>query len=426
MEKRDFPFAPRVSILTAGRDPHYSLGLASALAARAVNFDFIGGDDQASIDLRQSARVNFVNLRGDSKETAPLWQKIRRVLVYYFRLVAYAATSRAGVFHILWNNKFELFDRTLLMVFYKWCGKKIAFTAHNVNAGRRDGCDSFLNRLSLRAQYRLCDRIFVHTDKMKNELISDFRVPENRIVMIPFGINDAVPRTALAGAEARRQIGLNASDRVILFFGNIAPYKGLEYLVEAFETIARQDPLARLVVAGQPKGPPAYWTGIQKIIADKFPAGRVIQKIEYICDADIEAYFKAADVLVLPYVSIFQSGVLFLGYSFGLPVIATDVGSLKEGIVEGKTGFVCEPQNAADLARAIQFYFRSDLFCDLESRRHEILSYAIKKHSWSEVSAVTWAVYEELLRENESPRPLPREERNDETLGLNSHSGLQQ
>ena len=74
---------------------------------------------------------------------------------YYVRLVRYAATAKPKLFHILWNNKFELFDRTVLMLYYKLLGKSIVFTAHNVNAGKRDSNDSWLNRLSLKIQYQL-------------------------------------------------------------------------------------------------------------------------------------------------------------------------------------------------------------------------------------------------------------------------------
>ena len=94
---------------------------------------------------------------------------------------------------------------------------------------------------------------------------------------------------------------------------------------------------------------------------------RVIEKIEYVPDEATELYFKAADVLVLPYVRVFQSGVLFLGYSFGLPVIAADVGSLKEEIVEGKTGFVFKPQDSSDLARTIDCISRAICFANSAS-----------------------------------------------------------
>jgi glycosyltransferase involved in cell wall biosynthesis len=108
-------------------------------------------------------------------------------------------------------------------------------------------------------------------------------------------------------------------------------------------------------------------------------------------------YFKAADALVLPYTEIFQSGVLFLGYSFGLPVLAADVGSMREDIVEGETGFVFEKQDAVDLARAVDRYFSSDLYRSLSARRKVIQDYANERHSWEKVSLITRGVYRKVL-----------------------------
>ena len=122
----------------------------------------------------------------------------------------------------------------------------------------------------------------------------------------------------------------------------------------------------------------------------------IIERIEHIPDEEVELYFKAADVLIVPYVHIFQSGVPFLAYSFGLPVIATDVGSLREDIVEGRTGFVCQPRDSSDLARTIDKYFESELFRDLENRRLEIKEYANERYSWNKVAAITTAVYSNL------------------------------
>ncbi|HTV42201.1 MAG TPA: glycosyltransferase family 4 protein [Candidatus Sulfotelmatobacter sp.] len=416
-------FDPNISVLTGGKDPHYSYGLASTLAAAGVQLDLIGGNEFEIFAWPPAIR--FLNLRGDQCKNAGLLNKMRRVLIYYARLLLYAARSKARIFHILWNNKFELFDRTLLMVFYKMLGKKIAFTAHNINAGQRDGSDSRLNRASLRLQYRLCDLIFVHTNKMKAELLSEFGVPADKIVRIPFGINNAVPHTGMTREQARIRLGLRPEDKVLLFFGSIAPYKGLHYLVEAFDTIATHDPSARLMIAGYLKDHGDYWNQIQESLRSKSWRDRVIHKIEYIPDGEIEVYFKAADVSVLPYVHIFQSGIFFLAYSFGLPVIATDVGSLKEDIIEGETGMICEPRNAADLTRAIQKYFQSDLYRHPESRRREILSFANKKHSWSEVISITTAAYQGMLREVDHPDQLLEHEGNDETFSLNSHSGIQ-
>jgi D-inositol-3-phosphate glycosyltransferase len=387
----------RISLLTGGRDKPYALGLVMALAAAGIQIDFVGSDELDSPELRGNPQINFLNLRGDQSIEVGLLPKIARVLVYYFRLISYAATARPKIFHILWNNKFEYFDRTLLMLYYKCLGKKIVFTAHNVNICERDGNDSFLNRLSLKIQYRLCDHILVHTEKMKNKLVSAFAVPEAKVVVIPLGINNTVPNTTLTCLEARQRLGLSEADHVILFFGSIAPYKGLEYLVAAFAAISKRNSPYRLVIAGKPKGRPNYWSELQDLIAGSGVSGRIVQKIEFIPDAETEVFFKAADVLVLPYKHIFQSGVLFLGYSFGLPVIAADVGSLKEEIVEGKTGFVFESKNAGALMVALKSYFESDLYEQLNIRRREIQDFANDRYSWNKVVAITTAAYSKFL-----------------------------
>ena len=106
------------------------------------------------------------------------------------------------------------------------------------------------------------------------------------------------------------------------------------------------------------KGQRDHWNKVQHQIAHYGIRNQIIERIEHIPDEEVELYFKAADVLVIPYVHIFQSGLPFLAYSFGLPIIATDVGSLRQEIVEGKTGFLCRPQDSSDLARAIEKLLR--------------------------------------------------------------------
>jgi D-inositol-3-phosphate glycosyltransferase len=386
-----------VSLLTGGTDRPYVFGLVSALIAQGVTLDLIGSDDLNFSEFSNNDRVRFLNLRGDQRSDAHVIAKIRRVLNYYWKLIGYVAKSEPRVFHILWNNKFEHFDRTVLMFYYRLLGKKIALTVHNVNARERDGKDTWMNRLTLRLQYRLSDRIFVHTEKMKHDLVGEFRVAEDRVTVIPFGINNAVPNTRLTETEARQQLGVRAEDRTILFFGNITPYKGLEYLAEAFRRLAQTDERYRLIIAGRPNEPRSYWTAIRESL-DRAPLKeRVLLRDHFVPDSETEVYFKAADVLVLPYKYIYQSGVLCLGYSFGLPVLAADVGSLKDDIIEGKTGFVFRPEDSVALATAIEDYFKSDLYRHLNSRRHEIHDFALQNHSWEDVGRKTVTAYSALL-----------------------------
>jgi D-inositol-3-phosphate glycosyltransferase len=386
-----------VALLTGGGDKHYALGLATALVSKGASLDVIGSDDLDCPEFHGS-RVNFLNLRGDQETEVSFLKKVSRILLYYAKLISYVTTAKPRIFHILWNNKFEWLDRTLLMLYYKALGRKIVLTAHNVNRSKRDSKDSPLNRITLRIQYRLANYVFVHTEKMKADLIQEFDVHADHVGVIPYGINNAVPNTKLSPIEARRRLGIPASQKTMLFFGNIAPYKGLEYLTSAFQQAfaSRGDYL--LIIAGWPKNCESYWSAIQKSIREDVQNGRILLKAEYISDEETEVYFKAADVIVLPYRYIYQSGILFMGYRFGLPVLAADVGSLKEDIIDGETGFVFRPEDPADLARTIELYFTSDLFANLSSRRRQIEEFATRRHSWDIVGQLTINVYSELLR----------------------------
>lgn len=390
-----------VSLLTGGFDKPYAFGLATALAGKGLRVDVIGSDDIDCPQMQETEGIRFLNFQAGWRPDVGLAKKIWRVLGLYARLLRYASGESPRVFHILWNGKLTYFDRTFLMLLYRLWGKRIAYTAHNVNTARRDGTDAWLNRKTLGMQYRLVDRIFVHTVQMQAELTSEYGVPQTSVCVIPFGINNAVPHTDLQPREAKRRLGLGERERVVLFFGRIQPYKGLEYLVEALELLQTRtgDCGYRLIIAGEPKKEhTGYWSKIKERIDAGSLRESVLQRIQFIPDEDTELYFKAADVLMLPYSGIYQSGVLFLGYSFGLPVIATDVGTFPQEVISGETGFLCRRQDPSDLARAIEEYFDSPLYRALGVKRGAIQAHALAKNSWDAVAALTIEVYQELLR----------------------------
>lgn len=403
VQKRAIPdsrLGIEIGLLTGCQDRPYAFGLAMALAAKGVEVEVIGGDEQDSAEFHTTPGVQFLNLRGSQKQTGSFSKKLAKLLSYYAKLMGYARKSDSAILHILWNNKFEAFDRTALMLYYKMCGKKIAFTAHNVNQARRDGNDSLLNRVTLKIQYHLTDHIFAHTQKMKDELCQDFGVDEKAVTVIRHPINDAFPDTALTPDEAKKQLGIGADEKTILFFGRLRPYKGLEQLLDAYEQLMSRGTNYRLIIASEPKkGSEEYLETIEKAVRRVNQDGRVISRIEFIPDRDMELYLKAADLLVLPYKEIFQSGVLFLSYTFGLPVVCSDVGSFREEIVEGETGYLCRPNDVTDLAKTIEKYFESDLYKNLAAKRPELREYARKNHSWEAVAELTRNAYEQVLKE---------------------------
>lgn len=395
-----------VSILTGGIDPHYAFGLATALVSKGACLDVVGSDVVDTPEIHRTERIRFLNLQRSLPAGATPLRRAWEVCAFYVRLIRYTTTTKAKVFHILWNNKLQLLDRTVLMAYHKALGKKIALTAHNVNTNKRDGTDTPLNRLTLKFQYRLADHIFVHTEQMKAELLQDFGVRGGAVTVIPYGINNCVPDTGLTPQGAKRCLGLSGRHKTLLFFGRIGPYKGLELLAAAFRSVAAKSDDYRLIIAGNTKkGGEAYLDGIRESLRDEIDRGMVISKIQYIPDEEIEKYFKAADAVAMPYTQIYQSGILFLAYRFGTPVIATDIGSFREDVIEGETGFLSQPGDAGDFARAIESYFSSAVYRKLDQRREAIRREANARHSWDVVGEMTRNVYTSLCQRSSKTFP---------------------
>jgi len=191
---------------------------------------------------------------------------------------------------------------------------------------------------------------------------------------------------------------------VLLFFGRITPYKGLEYLLAAFRQLSLQDASYRLLIAGRPDGSHEYWARLRQEIREYRGPGMIVAKDEFIPDDEIEVYFKAADALVLAYRHIYQSGILFLGHSFGLPVLASDVGSFRDEIIEGKTGLIFPSEDVAGLIKSIERYFASDLYLNLEYRREAIRDHVRQAHSWETVGRMTNNIYSQLLCGSRAPQ----------------------
>jgi glycosyltransferase involved in cell wall biosynthesis len=154
---------------------------------------------------------------------------------------------------------------------------------------------------------------------------------------------------------------------------------------------------------------------IRRAIADGSGADRIVCRLEYIPDDETEVYFKAADVLVLPYRSIFESGLIFLAYRFGVPVIASDTGSFREELTNSGAGVVFEAGNSAALAGNLDGFFKSDLYKDATKHRQRIREYANARNSWGTVGEITERVYNGLLKDRVRLAEVPSQLRSEES-----------
>jgi D-inositol-3-phosphate glycosyltransferase len=388
----------KVSILNAGQQTDYLYGLVSGLSEiPSLTIEVVDSDSSIGV-IDTFPRTTLFNLRGDNLSPQSLVTKAWSITRYYLRLLWYTANTPSEIFHIQWENSISLFDRTVLILYYKLFRKKLIHTAHNIDKDARDGRTAFHRRISLKIMYHLMDCIIVHTQKMKEELCLFFHVAPQKVVVIHHGINNRIARRGLTQKEARGKLGMEPDALVILFFGQIDEYKGVDKLIDAVSLLVKENPAVVLVVAGKPKRQLNYTAKLKSQAAEILPEKNVLFRLQFIPVDEVELYFAAADCLVLPYTSIYQSGVIFLAYRFGLPIIATDIGSFREDVIEGVTGFICRPDNAEDLKAKLAIFFDSTLFRLHEQTRQYIMEFAERKYSWSDIGRQTYDVYEKILK----------------------------
>ncbi len=217
------------------------------------------------------------------------------------------------------------------------------------------------------------DAFITMSDKVKDDL--QIFAPAKPNLLVPHPLYDNFGE-AVSQTEARNFLGINLSDRVLLYFGFIRKYKGLDLLFDALK-ILRADPATadiKLLVAGE-------FYDNRKIYDEQIAANGILENLvlrtEFIPDNEVKYYLCAADAVVQPYRNATQSGVTPLAYHFEKPMIVTNVGGLPALVPNNKVGLVAEP-TAESIAEKIAAFFKkgADAFVPgiIEEK---------KKYSWS-------------------------------------------
>jgi glycosyltransferase involved in cell wall biosynthesis len=218
------------------------------------------------------------------------------------------------------------------------------------------------------------DGFVVMSDSVLKDLLS--LKPDAKYLRIDHPLYDHFGKQ-LDRAEACAKLGIDPSKKIILFFGFIRDYKGLDILLDA--TASLSDDYC-VVVAGEVYGSfEKYEQQIKKLgIQNKLKLFN-----QYIGDQEVPLYFSAADVCVLPYKSATQSGITSIAMHFNLPIIATDTGGLKELVQHEKTGLIVDQPDAALLSKSIKRYFDEGM----KQAFAQNLEVEKAKHSWANFAA---------------------------------------
>ncbi|MGX2040717.1 glycosyltransferase family 4 protein [Methylocaldum sp. MU1018] len=200
--------------------------------------------------------------------------------------------------------------------------------------------------------YKAFSAVFIHGEINRNRFLAELKIPPERVHIIRHGVSSLFFSQARQTGAAERY-GIEASDRVVLFFGNLRVSKGVPDLLRAFALVDENDEYrAKLVIAGYPTQSVDV-SELRRLAVDLGIAPRVIFDIRYIPIQEVSELMRLATVVVFPYLSATQSGPLMIAHAFGRPIVATSVGNFPEVVKEGETGFLVPPASPPALAEAI-------------------------------------------------------------------------
>jgi len=255
---------------------------------------------------------------------------------------------------------------TIARLVKRWTGTKVLFICDNVIPHERRIGDTALTRYAFAA----VDSFVVQSGAVEKELKAFY--PRASYELVPHPVYE-IFGTLMPKDKARKELGITG-EHVILFFGYVRRYKGLHILLDAMPSILKSVKV-KLLVVGE------FYDDEQKYrqqIEQKKLGDHVLVHSDYVPNEEVSRYFSAADVVVLPYVSATQSGIVQIAYQFDRPVIATDVGGLAEVVLNEQTGFIVKSEAPEEVANAVVRFYKEGREAEFVRNVHS----EKKKYSW--------------------------------------------
>ncbi|MFH0797817.1 MAG: glycosyltransferase [Candidatus Woesearchaeota archaeon] len=223
---------------------------------------------------------------------------------------------------------------------------KVMFQCHNVLSHERKFFDKFVTKNI----FRLGDYFIVQSKEDRDKLLSLKKDAKVKIAVHP--TYEVFNQKEWNKEDVKQELGLKGD--VILFFGYVRPYKGLMYLVEAMPKILKQKDVTLLIVG-------EFWSPTKEEVVKRLEELGVMNKViivdKYIPNEEVGKYYSASDIVVLPYTSATNSGIVQTAFGLNIPVIVTNEGGLPEVVMDGKTGYIVPTESSDEIARAVvRFY----------------------------------------------------------------------
>ena len=359
--------------------------------------------EHASV-IANSVNVQFISFKriypsvlypgGDLKDdyTFPLISnpnlRVRRRLTWYnpFSWIMEGLFTDGELLHAQWWSPPLALIYFIVCIGFKLRRKPVVFTVHNIFQHDKHHVHEILSRVLL----RLGDHYIVHCESNRRQLSRYFGIQNDRISVIPHGPLDFHVQNGKDREKIRGEIGFDPRDKVILLFGTVRPYKGIDVALRAFPKVLKKIPEARLLIAGKLW---EDWRPYERLIKGLGITDYIKTHLQYIPSNEVCDFFLASDLVILPYHNFdSQSGVGATAISFHKPMIVADTGGLPELVSDQR--YVVPPRDTEALANRI-------VYCLADSSRLDEMSAKAKElaesMAWSVIAEKTISLYERIL-----------------------------
>ena len=319
----------------------YSFSLANALIALNHTVELVADDKKED----RFAKCKIYNKFSSNQKGYGKLRKLIKLFRAYFFSLRKAKSEHFDIVHLQWVQ-FSPVDYLFVRIL-KANGKKIIMTVHDILPFNEKKYDHFFHRKI----YQLCDQIIVQAETNIKRFQDAFPESAHKIHFVPHGHFLTFAETHPMG-QARDYLKIPHQKFVFLFFGQIKKVKGVGVLLKSFSKLLKDKSNAYLVVAGN------TWKDefelYKKIIEEEnLQANNLKLDIRFIPDEEVGYYYSACNIAVLPYLDVYQSGVVQLAYAYKKPVIATSIPAFMEIVENEKTGLLCDANSVQSLCSAM-------------------------------------------------------------------------
>lgn len=358
----------------------------SLAISRLVEIEFISFKNIYPAFLYPGGSLKKDDTFPGHRETSNITE--RRYITWYNPLswIMEGLFTKGRLLHAQWWSPPLVFIYLTICLFYKLRRRPVVITVHNILQHE----ERILFKPLTRILFRLGDHFIVHSAANKEKLISYYHIPGERVTVIPHGPLEFQGGKEMNCDKARHLLGLGQQDRVILVFGAIRPYKGVDIALRAFAKVLQEIPDARLIISGKLW---EAWDRYEEIIRKKDLSAFVKKHLHYINADEVAKYFIASDLVILPYRPFeAQSGVGATSVAFRKPMIVTDTGGLPELVLDQAN--VVPPGDIEALSGRIIYCLSNQPVLKNMTEQADIIA---EKISWERAAKKTLSVYERLL-----------------------------